>query len=89
MPILDDRNVETEGLIREYQRNATQSTIRLMEFYGGEDWRKSEGAGMKRCIQNLVEKELVTDYQRDSGPDEETRGALEERVGAKGEKTKG
>ena len=85
MPILDDGEVETEGLIREYQRNAkpTQSTIRLLEFYGGEDWRKNEGAGMKRCIQRLVEEELVKDYQRDSEPDKETRGTLEEKVGAK------
>ena len=58
VPILDDRDVETEGLIREYQRNAkpTQSTIRLLEFYGGEDWRKNKGAGMKKCIQRLVEE---------------------------------
>ena len=77
--------METEGLIREYQRNAkpTQSTIRLLEFYGGEDWRKNEGAGMKRCIQRLVEEELVKDYQRDSETDKETRCALEERAGAK------
>ena len=67
MPILDDGEVETEGLIREYQRNTKpiQSTIKLLEFYGGEDWRKNEGAGMKRCIQRLVEEELVKDYQRD------------------------
>ena len=66
MPILDDGEVETEGLIREYQRNAKpiQSTIKLLEFYGGEDWRKNEGAGMKRCIQRLVEEELVKEYQR-------------------------
>ena len=72
-------------MIREYQRNAkpTPSTRRLLEFYGGEDWRKEEGAGMKRCIQRLVEKDLVTDYQRDSEPDEDTRSALEERVRAK------
>ena len=38
---------------------------------------------MSRCIQRLVEEELVTDYQRDSEPDKETRCSLEERVGAK------
>ena len=40
MRILDDGEVETEGLIREYQRNTKpiQRTIRLLEFYGGEDW---------------------------------------------------
>ena len=55
-----------------------------MEFYGGEDWRKNEGAGMiDVCIKRLVEEELVMDYLWDSEPDEETRYALEERVGAK------
>ena len=37
---------------------------------------------MSRCIQHLVEKELVKDYQRDTKPDEETRHALEEGVEA-------
>ena len=54
-----------------------------MEFYGGEDWRKNEGAGMKRCIQPLVGEELVEEYPRDSEPDKETRGPLKEKVGAK------
>ena len=42
---IDYRVVETEGLIKEYQKNAkpTQSDIRLLEFYGGEDWRTNEG----------------------------------------------
>ena len=53
VPIQDDMYVETEGLIREYQRNAkpTQSTIQLLEFYAGKDWRKDQ---MSRCIQHLV-----------------------------------
>ena len=35
MPILDDRDMETEGLITEYQRNAkpTQSTIPLYDCW--------------------------------------------------------
>ena len=37
---------------------------------------------MKRCIQHLVEEELVKDYQRDSKIDKDTRHILEERVGA-------
>ena len=83
--ILDDEEVETEGLIREYQKNAKpiQSTIKLLEFFGGEDGRKNEGAEMKRCIQRLVEEELVKDYQRDAEPDEETRSKIKEKVGAK------
>ena len=37
MPTLEDEEVETEGVIREYQRNAKpiQNTIKLLEFY----WR--------------------------------------------------
>ena len=85
MTRLDQEEVDTEGFIREYQKNAKpiQNTIKLLEFYGGEDWRMNEGAEMKRCIQHLVEEELVKDYQRDSEPEEETRGTLEEKVGAK------
>ena len=36
---------------------------------------------MIRCIQCLVEEDLVHNYQRDSTPDEETRNALEKVVG--------
>ena len=78
------RDAEIEGLIREYKKNVnpTQSTMKILEFYGGEDWRTNEGAEMSRCIQRLVEEELVKDYQRDSEPDKETRGTLEEGVTA-------
>ena len=36
-----------------------------------------------------VEKELVTDYQRDSEPDEKTKCTLKERVGAKWKEDQG
>ena len=36
---------------------------------------------MSRCIQRLVEKELVQNYQRVSTLDEKTRNALEKAVG--------
>ena len=36
---------------------------------------------MSRCIQRLVDKELVHNHQRDLTPDEETRHALEKVVG--------
>ena len=36
---------------------------------------------MSRCIQRLVEEELVQNYQRDLTPDEETRNTLEYAVG--------
>ena len=77
------RDAETEALIREYQKNAkpTQATMKLLEFYGGDNWRIDEGAEMSRCIQRLVEEELVQNYQSDSMPDEETRNALEKAVG--------
>ena len=88
MQIPDYRDAEIEGLIREYKKNAkpTQSAMKILEFYGVEDWRTNEGAEMRRCIQHLVEEKLVKDYQRDSEPDEETRCTLEERVGAKWKK---
>ena len=84
MQITDYRDMEIEGLIREYNKNPklTQSTMKILEFYGGEDWRTNKGAEMRRCIQQLVEEELVKDYQRDSKSDEDTRHILEERVGA-------
>ena len=53
----------------------------ILQFYGGEKWRIDEGAEMSRCIQRLVEKELVQNHQRDSTPDEEPRNALEKAVG--------
>ena len=84
MQIPDYRDAETEGLIREYQKNSkpTPSNMKILEFYGGEDWKTNEGANMSRCIQPLVEKELVKDYQRDSKPDKETKNTLEDGVGA-------
>ena len=71
-------------MIREYQQNAkpTQATMGIIEFYGGQKWRIDEGAEMSRCIQSLVEQELVLNYQRDLTPDEETRNVLEKAAGA-------
>ena len=62
-------------MIREYQKNAnpTLVTLKVLEFYGGDKWRIDEGIEMSRCIQQLVEDELVQDLM----PDEETRNALE------------
>ena len=85
MQIPDYRDAETEGLIREYQKNAkpTPSNIKILEFYGGEDWRTNKGEKTSRSIQRLVEEELVKDYQMDSKLDKETRQTLEEGVGAR------
>ena len=79
MEIQEYNDAETEGLIREYQKNAkpTQETMKILEFYGGEKWRIDEGGEMSRCIQRFVEQELVQNYKRDSIPDDETRNALE------------
>ena len=55
--------------------------MEILEFYGGEKWRIDKGAEMSRCIQRLVEEELVQNYQRDLTPDEETRNPLEYAVG--------
>ena len=75
----DYRIRETKLLIGEYQKNAnpTLSTMKLLEFYGGYKWRIDKGLEMSRCIQRLVEEELVQNYQRDLMPDEETRNPLE------------
>ena len=50
--IPDDKDVEIEGLIREYKKNAKPiwRAKKILEFYGGEDWRTNEGAEMSRCI---------------------------------------
>ena len=55
--------------------------MKILEFYGGDKWRIDKGAEMSICIQSLVEKELVQNYQRDSMPDEKSRNALENDVG--------
>ena len=70
-------------MISEYQKiaNPTQATVKLLEFYGGGKRRIDEGVEMSRCIQHLVEEELVQNYQRDLMPDEETRNPLEYAVG--------
>ena len=51
--VIEEEDEETESLIREYQRNAIPDAynLKLVEFYGGEEWRKNEGAEIKRCIQ--------------------------------------
>ena len=76
-------------MIEDYQRSAipNQYNLRLVEFYGGVEWRKNEGAELKRCIRRIVEAELEDEYQRNSEPSEEVRRAQEERV-EKNEKTK-
>ena len=76
-------------MIESYQRSTipNQYNLRLVEFYGGEEWRKNKGAELKICIQRIVEAELEDEYQRNSEPSEEVRRALEERV-EKNEKTK-
>ena len=64
--------METELLIREYQKNtnSTPATLKVLEII-------NEGVEMSRCIQRLVEDELVQHYQRGSMPDEKIRNALE------------
>ena len=63
----------------EYKKNAKPDpiTLKVLELFGGEAWRKDEGTDMRRCIQRLVEDELVQQYQRNSRPYEETRAVLE------------
>ena len=80
---VEEEDGEIEGLIREYQWNAVpdRSNLRLMEFYGGVEWRTSEGDDLKRCIRRILEIELVDSYQKNSRPSEEVRCELEEMVG--------
>ena len=58
------REGETKLLIREYQKDAnpTPATLKILEFYGGHKWRIDKGIEMRRCIQCLVEEELVKNY---------------------------
>ena len=55
--------------------------MKLLEFFGGDKWRIDEGAEISRCIQGLVQEELVQNYQKVSTLDEETRNTLEYAVG--------
>ena len=66
-------------MIREYQKNSnpTPATLKVLEFYGGTEWRIDEGIEMSRCNQRLVEDELVQHYLRESMSVEETRNTLE------------
>ena len=50
--VTEEEDGETESLVREYQRNAIPDMcdLKLMEFYGGAEWRLNEGADLKRCI---------------------------------------
>ena len=52
MKVQEYKDTETDGLIKEYQKNAkpTQATTKILKFYGGEKQRKNEGAEMSRCI---------------------------------------
>ena len=82
-----EEKVETEGsvdvgtklLIMEYQKNANPDpmTLKVLEFWGGEEWRQDEGADMRRCVRCLEEDDLVQKYQRNLRPDAETKEALE------------
>ena len=72
-------DVETELLIMEYQKNANPDlmTLKVLEFWGGEEWRQEEGADMRRFVRYLEEDDLVKKYQRNLRPDAETKEALE------------
>ena len=52
-------------MVENYQRSAipNQYNLLLVEFYGGEEWRKNKGAELKICIQRIVEAELEEEYQ--------------------------
>ena len=64
--VIEEGDEETESLIREYQMNTIPDAynLKLVEFYEGEEWRKNEGADIKRCIRRILEMELVDNYQK-------------------------
>ena len=66
-------------MILKYQKNANPDikTLNLLEFWEGEDWRGDRGEEMRRCIQRLVEDELIQQYQQSPRPETETMGILE------------
>ena len=82
--IEDPKDAETELLIIEYQKNASpdSETLKILDFWEGEEWREDEGEYMRKCIQRLVEEELVQQYQQNSRPDAETTDILESCGGA-------
>ena len=49
---VEEEDGEIDSLIREYQQNAVPDKwdLRLMELYGGTEWRTSERDDVKRCI---------------------------------------
>ena len=55
---MKEEDEESERLVREYQRNAIpdKSDLRLMELYGGAEWRMNEGADLRRCIRRILER---------------------------------
>ena len=77
----EEEEGEIEILIREYQQNTVPDTwdLRLMELYGGTEWRTSERDDVKRCIQRILVRKLEGNYQNNSS--EEIRGELGGRVG--------
>ena len=54
-------DVETELLILKYQKNTDPDikTLNLLEYWGREGLREDRGEKMRRCIQLLVEDELI------------------------------
>ena len=85
------RDAETELLIIEYQKNNNldPTTLKVLEYFGVEEWREDKEIDMRKCIQRLVEDELVQQYQRNSRPDKETREALESCEGTAWREDKG
>ena len=81
--VMEEEDGESESLVREYQTSAIPDMcdLKLMEFYGGAEWRLNEEADLKRCIQRILEIELVDNYQKNLRPSDEVRCVLKEIVG--------
>ena len=53
------------------------SFYRLLEFWGGEDWREDTREDLRRCILRLVIGKLIQQYKRSAKPDIATKNILE------------
>ena len=63
---VEEEDGEIDSFIRDYQQNAVPETwdLRLMELYGGTEWRTSERDDVKRCIPRILERRLENNVRK-------------------------
>ena len=69
-----------ESLIREYQQNAVPDTrdLRLIELYGGTEWRTSERDDVKQCIQRILVRKGQGVTERNLESEDKKKGECKE-----------